>query len=1689
MANQEHLSQINLKEGEWHLERCGQFADVRSSLHLDTNRVTIGRSETMTHMMDEKFSFVSRCHTILTFNNGAWFLKDNKSLNGTYINKEKIVANELIQLHEDDVIGLGVPTSKLNDQRALIYAVRRRHKLNDEEKILTSPVVSDDVELKCNLASFRTAPGSLGKQEVDGLNTVEVVTLSPDVKSGDVVSPPRQSLPERQPEIHNDKVPRDQLDLSLQLTPNIQLPVSVVQCSHCNTVSGMNVKPSPCTKHTLRTSDCCCSKPPLKHCGKFSTFVVKTDLEKGGIVCMHSKDINSTTNMVMPDRVSESDLDDIPLSVLRNCIHYNKTEQSQSVSKTSEPECVTISDSDDQILQDDVEDTSHTVKPNVTMIMKEVKVKVERLTFVGDSTCLKIPSSGTQNIKSEPVESSCVSAVSELSSSHEKKKVLNLVKCEPKFVLDNGTEDTVQQVPTDSVAVGNNMPTAITKSDCTNGDKMNSIKQEACVDLVNYTQEDEVIVISDDENYFNSSQNWEKNDDENDDWQAAACILPADIIDLENDQKVDVVSTCNAMVTNDMSDDIVCVSDEALTARLVYPDNSDNEENMTKIKSGNGNEEKDFKKDDGELFFPELSQAFWNDDENDKNQCQEKQGSSTKVGVKKSKFYGAKVKEIAAISPKKKRTLAPQSSTLAPKKKRNAETLRYKVEKQMGFLKTKPCNRADRSSGTDKIKLPVVSHSLPTNPKPIQTPSEHATALVQKSLHKRILSQSSKNTKKPTSDVHMSSMKPKFRFANRGAFLIDELGKKLNNNFKIPKKQPISKERRQKMSSIVMENKVSRNNMGASVFSIDSLLPPPEKEMPTESLDKSTYSKRIPGAKELRVEKTFSQIPTRSSTEMKRKISIEKELNSSMKRVRFSESNETFEIEASSRDRTKDQSSTNGSCTPVVTPPQIQLEDVLMAILSWNPVWLDQQEHLKTPPPVVKDKIWPTLLSYKSYADYFNVFYPLLLLETWAQVTKEWRRHSGGFIVGAAAVKEVTSNSKTMDFTCFVLIMEEDLRHNRYIREGHLVILDVPLTSVKSTKAENQKEIIKVFGYVDYFGKFARRNEDIATVLKEHPLAKDHTAKLAKLIVKTKCRQLLIDRLKLMRIQMISYIKPSMRQFGALFSLPRTILAKNILCPQLVAFDLSRNVLSNLKAKGHFNNRQKEAILSVTDACSRGCSARICLLQGPPGTGKTNMIIGLTQQLIYADDIKYKIGMKPKILLTAPSNAAVDELVIRLIRSKQAFTNKKRLRLIRVGPSEQIHPRVREYTLDALLKSNLEARIKEKSSMESVDCELNTLEAKRNKVQLVLDSLYMRKEVEKAHHCELELKDITNRLQRLKQQKEKSQLQPIDVRKEEQEMLHVLLKGADVIATTLTSCRQAFPDLEFSSQMVFTVCIVDEASQCIEQDTLLPLMFGITKLVLVGDPQQLPATVISQQAAEMGLNQSLFERFYKYFIANDVISPVYMLTKQYRMHPEICKFPSKFFYEGKLETDSLLETRYKSCPFVPYLIFNLIDAQEAGNKGDLHNIQEIDFVLQLLKIIVTRVNHSTTIGVITPYQTQRTKIKNALKLNLSEDYNRIEINTVDGFQGREKDIIILSTVRAKSPNGGIGFLSQEKRLNVALTRAKQSFFICGHLDTLSVQIYWRALIHDAQERGLAVNVTKDITVEQLTELFVKTPVT
>jgi len=561
------------------------------------------------------------------------------------------------------------------------------------------------------------------------------------------------------------------------------------------------------------------------------------------------------------------------------------------------------------------------------------------------------------------------------------------------------------------------------------------------------------------------------------------------------------------------------------------------------------------------------------------------------------------------------------------------------------------------------------------------------------------------------------------------------------------------------------------------------------------------------------------------------------------------------------------------------------------------------------------------------------------------------------------------------------------------------------------------------------------------------------------------------------------------REYAALESLQYYDLMDEILkaqpSPMLTFGDEAiKAVMDNYQ----LNPGQARAILNAKE------NDGFTLIQGPPGTGKTKTIVAmvgclLTGVLKSSNTGAVQIsrpgagptnGTAPskKLLVCAPSNAAVDELVLRLKAGVKTMNGTfHKIEVLRLGRSDVINAAVKDVTLDELVKARMDAELNKNSSPSERDQlhkEAGEIKAKLAEIRPQLDAARLSDDRASAMKLQREFDELKRRQAhigaKIDADKASGNTYARETEIKRRQIQQEILDKAQVLCATLSgSGHEMFKNLNVE----FETVIIDEAAQCVELSALIPLKYGCNKCILVGDPKQLPPTVLSQSAAKYGYDQSLFVRMQK-----NHPKDVHLLDMQYRMHPEISRFPSKEFYEGLLQDGAdmarlRLQPWHQSVLLGPYRFFDVKGSQERGPKNQsLVNEEEVKVAMQLymrFRSDYRDIDLTGKIGIITPYKAQLQRLRQKFVERYGESITeQIEFNTTDAFQGRECEIIIFSCVRA-SPTGGIGFMTDIRRMNVGLTRARSSLWILGDSRALVQGEFWAKLIEDAKQRDRYTN--------------------
>lgn len=425
------------------------------------------------------------------------------------------------------------------------------------------------------------------------------------------------------------------------------------------------------------------------------------------------------------------------------------------------------------------------------------------------------------------------------------------------------------------------------------------------------------------------------------------------------------------------------------------------------------------------------------------------------------------------------------------------------------------------------------------------------------------------------------------------------------------------------------------------------------------------------------------------------------------------------------------------------------------------------------------------------------------------------------------------------------------------------------------------------------------------------------------------------------------------------------------------------------------------------------CARDVAIVHGPPGTGKTTTLVEAIYETLHRE---------PQVLVCAQSNTAVDWISEKLVD--------RGVNVLRIGNPTRVNDKMLSFTYERRFEGH-------------------PLYPELWGIRKSLRELGSR--ARRGSYDERE--GVRSRMSRLR---DRATALEIQINAE-------LFDSAHVIASTLVSSNH-----RLLAGRRFGTLFIDEAAQALEAACWIAIRKA-DRVVLAGDHCQLPPTIKCYEAARGGLERTLMEK-----VAACKPAAVSLLKVQYRMHEEIMRFPSQWFYNGELEAAP--EVRYRGIldwdTPISWIDTSGMDFKEefVGETFGRINKDEADLLLSELKAYIQRIggkrilDEKIDFGIISPYKAQVQYLRNLLKTDAAlKPYRHLfTVNTVDGFQGQERDVIFISLVRAND-EGQIGFLSDLRRMNVAITRARMKLVILGEAETLKHHSFYRKLLEQLKK--------------------------
>jgi superfamily I DNA and/or RNA helicase len=445
------------------------------------------------------------------------------------------------------------------------------------------------------------------------------------------------------------------------------------------------------------------------------------------------------------------------------------------------------------------------------------------------------------------------------------------------------------------------------------------------------------------------------------------------------------------------------------------------------------------------------------------------------------------------------------------------------------------------------------------------------------------------------------------------------------------------------------------------------------------------------------------------------------------------------------------------------------------------------------------------------------------------------------------------------------------------------------------------------------------------------------------------------------------------------------------------------------------NENQREAVRFALSA------QEVALIHGPPGTGKTRTLVEVIRQQLLSGR---------SVLVTAASNIAVDHLARQLIRA--------RVKPLRLGHPTRVADDLRERTAEHLMQSTEEYALARQWQNEA----------------RALRERHHKKQTRARRPSGGSERDLLRQADRLN----------ADARRMLKEARAKVLRRSRVVCTTAAGA-----DSTLLGATQFDVVVLDEATQAPDPIALAALARA-NIAILAGDPCQLSPTVLDVQAARDGLSSTLFERKSKGWKPE----ATQLLKVQYRMHQVLMRFVSDSMYGGKLQAHpSVAQRRLEELPGVgrdperdqPWLLLDTSgsgwEEQTEPDSLSTYNPEQAECTAREVRRLIQRGLSPRDIAAITPYSAQVRLLRRLLEDCVEEG---LEIGTVDGFQGREKEAVVVDLVRSNA-SGTLGFLEDIRRTNVALTRAKRALVVICDGSTLARHAYYQSMLEAAEREG------------------------
>ncbi|KAJ6641516.1 Helicase SEN1 [Pseudolycoriella hygida] len=634
--------------------------------------------------------------------------------------------------------------------------------------------------------------------------------------------------------------------------------------------------------------------------------------------------------------------------------------------------------------------------------------------------------------------------------------------------------------------------------------------------------------------------------------------------------------------------------------------------------------------------------------------------------------------------------------------------------------------------------------------------------------------------------------------------------------------------------------------------------------------------------------------------------------------------------------------------------------------------------------------------SYDDYKEYRSTLVALMMAELWKEIEIEYENSEIHSTFTTVTVNDSNLEKRGECYRRIFHCQAVALYKSQDICDGHLVF-------VKCQHNSKEIQFLALITNMAYSNRMV--NQQLAYFTME-------TSAI--------CEELPI---KLLRIRPITVITNTLNAIAAIYALKQSPL-KNLVMNPLAEENTSQleSKSINFKIYNTLDDTQLKILKEIYRRCINLEVPSMSLVDGGAGTGKTCMIANLALQLVYGDSLPKPL----KILICSKTNGSINDLTTQLINIRNKTAGSTKIQVVRFGMLEQMDKVVQLVSTQRL--KNVPQQFASHDDLLNQKC---TLELKMT--ALLIDEGDHAAELKVLQKQLFKVKALLSRFKGLEEKKLR-------------DTTTFILNSCDIICTTLGSVPKL---LNYVSKV--DVCIIDEATQCSEPLTLLPIQFGMPSLVLVGDSQLVPSTVYSSAVKERKYGNSLFARCQKLCLGK-FPSPIFEMNFQYRMHQEILMWPNCQFYKNRLVPHNIVKD--DNFPITPYKLLSY--SVDKGSK-------ESEQIMLIIEVLLNHVARSHSIGIMCTNFKQDSVLRNKLR-----DHPYITTHIAESYVG-EKDVVVIWI----SEEHGIRHLAQPQILNTAVTRAKKSLLICGaNLSSYKNRPVWRSLLENANHRNLLQHCNK-----------------